>query len=43
MLADPLMKYLPPNIFEEHVDDMGLLESLGSWTGQNKATNSRFE
>jgi hypothetical protein len=28
MLADPLTKDLPPNIFEGHVDDMGLLESL---------------
>jgi hypothetical protein len=28
MLADPLMKDLPPNIFEGHVPNMGLLESL---------------
>jgi hypothetical protein len=28
MLADPLMIGLPPNIFEEHVADMSLFESL---------------
>jgi hypothetical protein len=28
MLADPLMKGLPPNIFCDHVAGMGLLESL---------------
>ena len=28
MLADPLTKGLPPNIFQEHVADMGLLESF---------------
>ena len=28
MLADPLMKGLPPSIFREHVTGMGLLESL---------------
>jgi hypothetical protein len=28
MLADPLTKGLPPNIFCDHVADMGLLESL---------------
>jgi hypothetical protein len=28
MLADPLTKGLPPHIFEEHVADMGLMESL---------------
>jgi hypothetical protein len=28
ILADPLTKGLPPNIFEEHVVSMGLLESL---------------
>jgi hypothetical protein len=28
MLTDPLMKVLPPHIFEEHVTDMGLTESL---------------
>jgi hypothetical protein len=28
MLADPLTKGLPPNIFRDHVADMGLLESL---------------
>ncbi|KAG8056507.1 hypothetical protein GUJ93_ZPchr0002g23482 [Zizania palustris] len=28
MLADPLTKGLPPNIFQEHVAGMGLLESL---------------
>jgi hypothetical protein len=27
ILADPLTKGLPPNIFQEHVADMGLLES----------------
>ena len=28
MLADPLTKGLPPNIFRDHVAGMGLLESL---------------
>jgi hypothetical protein len=28
ILVDPLTKGLPPNIFQEHVADMGLLESL---------------
>jgi hypothetical protein len=28
MLVDPLTKGLPPLIFEQHVADMGLLESL---------------
>jgi hypothetical protein len=28
MLADPLMKGLPPNMFKEHLADMGLRESL---------------
>ena len=28
MLADPLTKGLPPNVFREHVADMGLRESL---------------
>ena len=28
MLANPLTKGLPPNIFQEHVAGMGLLESL---------------
>ena len=28
MLADPLRKGLPPNVFREHVADMGLRESL---------------
>jgi hypothetical protein len=28
MFVDPLTKGLPPNIFEEHVAGMGLLESL---------------
>jgi hypothetical protein len=28
MLVDPLMKRLSPNIFEEHVASMGLLERL---------------
>ena len=28
MLTDPLTKGLPPNIFQEHVAGMGLLESL---------------
>jgi hypothetical protein len=28
MLADPLSKGLPPNMFREHVADMGLRESL---------------
>jgi hypothetical protein len=28
MLADPLMKGLPPNVFKEHLADMGLRESL---------------
>jgi hypothetical protein len=28
MLADPLTKGLPPNIFRDHVTSMGLLESL---------------
>jgi hypothetical protein len=28
MLVDPLTKGLPPNVFREHVADMGLRESL---------------
>jgi hypothetical protein len=28
MLADPLTKGLPPNVFREHVAGMGLKESL---------------
>jgi hypothetical protein len=28
MLADPLTKGLPPNVFKEHVAGMGLRESL---------------
>jgi hypothetical protein len=28
ILADPLTKELPPNIFCDHVADMGLLENL---------------
>ena len=28
MFADPLTKGLPPNMFREHVADMGLRESL---------------
>ena len=28
LLADPLTKGLPPNVFREHVADMGLRESL---------------
>ena len=28
MLADPLTKGLPPNVFQEHIPDMGLMESL---------------
>ena len=28
MLADPLTKGLPPNVFEEHVTDMGLMDCL---------------
>jgi hypothetical protein len=28
MFADPIIKVLPSNIFEEHVTNMGLLESL---------------
>jgi hypothetical protein len=28
MLADPLTKDLPPNIFRDHVAGMGLLENL---------------
>ena len=28
MLADPLTKGLPPNVFREHVSDMGLRENL---------------
>jgi hypothetical protein len=28
MLADPLTKGLPPNVFREHVASMGLRESL---------------
>ena len=28
MLADPLIKGLPPNVFREHVAGMGLRESL---------------
>jgi hypothetical protein len=28
MLADPLTKGLPPNVFREHVADMGLRKSL---------------
>jgi hypothetical protein len=42
MLADPLMKSLPPNIFRDHVASMGLLESLWFWIIRaNNATNSR--
>jgi hypothetical protein len=40
MLADPLMKGLPPNIFRDHVASIGLLKSL--WIIRaNNATNSR--
>jgi hypothetical protein len=28
MLADPFTKGLPPNVFKEHVADMGLRESI---------------
>jgi hypothetical protein len=28
MLVDPLTKGLPPNVFSEHVADMGLRKSL---------------
>ena len=28
MLADPLSKGLPPNVFREHIADMGLRERL---------------
>jgi hypothetical protein len=28
MLADPLMKGLPPSVFKEHLADMGLMGSL---------------
>ena len=28
MLVDPLIKGLPPNVFREHVADMGLRENL---------------
>jgi hypothetical protein len=28
MVADPLTKGLPPNVFQEHLADMGLRESL---------------
>jgi hypothetical protein len=28
MVADPLTKGLPPNVFKEHLADMGLRESL---------------
>jgi hypothetical protein len=28
MLADPLTKGLPPNVFREHIAGMGLRESL---------------
>jgi hypothetical protein len=28
MLADPLTKGLPPNVFKEHVAGMGLRDSL---------------
>lgn len=28
MLADPLTKGLPPNVFNEHLAEMGLMESL---------------
>jgi hypothetical protein len=42
MLVDPLMKGLPPNIFCDHVADMGLLESLYFWIIRaSNATNSR--
>jgi hypothetical protein len=42
MLADPLMKGLPPNIFHDHVAGMGLLKSLWFWIIRaNNATNSR--
>jgi hypothetical protein len=40
MLADPLTKGLPPNIFHDYVADMGLLESLLFWIIRaNNATN----
>jgi hypothetical protein len=28
MIADPFMKGLPPNVFREHLADMGLRESI---------------
>ena len=28
MLADPLTKGLPPNLFQQHAKDMGLVDSL---------------
>jgi hypothetical protein len=34
VLADPLTKGLPPNVFREHTVDMGLRESL--WFSDNK-------
>jgi hypothetical protein len=41
MIADPLTKGLPPNIFCDHVAGMGLLESLRFWIIRaNNATNS---
>jgi hypothetical protein len=35
MLADPLTKGLPPNIFQEHVVGMGLLESQNTCGSAN--------
>ena len=32
ILADPLSKGLPPNVFREHLAGMGLREAYDSWT-----------
>ena len=32
MLADPLTKGLPPNVFREHLAGMGLKKAYDSWT-----------
>jgi hypothetical protein len=45
MLADPLTKGLPPNVFREHVADMGLRENHYSQTyeGPRRKFYSKME
>jgi hypothetical protein len=40
MLADPLTKGLPPNVFREHLAGMGLRERL--WFLDSKGPKVRF-